>query len=85
MTEVANARPEISKAVETMIKKGKWTVPGYRVSLLLDIVHRIKLTMCRRSSESSHSCREIDQTCMFGFSDTESCGRCFDPQIKTRR
>lgn len=29
--EVAKARPEITKAVETMIKKGKWTVPGYRV------------------------------------------------------
>ncbi|EIW70037.1 hypothetical protein TREMEDRAFT_38700 [Tremella mesenterica DSM 1558] len=28
--EVAKARPEISKAVETMVKKGKWTVPGYR-------------------------------------------------------
>ncbi|KAK6903154.1 hypothetical protein I203_108417 [Kwoniella mangroviensis CBS 8507] len=28
--EVAKARPEINKAVETMIKKGKWSVPGYR-------------------------------------------------------
>ncbi|WVN86659.1 uncharacterized protein L203_101828 [Cryptococcus depauperatus CBS 7841] len=28
--EVAKARPEITKAVETMVKKGKWTVPGYR-------------------------------------------------------
>ncbi|WWC89774.1 uncharacterized protein L201_004700 [Kwoniella dendrophila CBS 6074] len=28
--EVAKARPEISQAVETMIKKGKWSVPGYR-------------------------------------------------------
>ncbi|ODN83370.1 hypothetical protein L202_01522 [Cryptococcus amylolentus CBS 6039] len=28
--EVAKARPEIAKAVETMVKKGKWTVPGYR-------------------------------------------------------
>ena len=32
--EVGKARPEITKATETMIKKGKWTVPGYRVSLL---------------------------------------------------
>ena len=30
--EVAKARPEITKAVESMLKKGKWTVPGYRVS-----------------------------------------------------
>ncbi|KAF8320750.1 ATP synthase d subunit [Clavulina sp. PMI_390] len=27
--EVAQARPEINKAVETMMAKGKWTVPGY--------------------------------------------------------
>lgn len=27
--EVSEARPEVSKAVETMLKKGKWTVPGY--------------------------------------------------------
>jgi hypothetical protein len=30
---VSKARPEITKAVETMLKKGKWSVPGYRVSL----------------------------------------------------
>ena len=28
MDDVAQARPEINKAVETMLKKGKWTVPG---------------------------------------------------------
>lgn len=27
--EVGHANPEITKAVETMIKKGKWSVPGY--------------------------------------------------------
>jgi hypothetical protein len=32
VAEVAEARPEITKAVETMVKKGKWSVPGYRVS-----------------------------------------------------
>lgn len=32
VTEVSKARPEITKAVETMLKKGKWSVPGYRVS-----------------------------------------------------
>ena len=26
--DVGNAHPEIVKAVETMLKKGKWTVPG---------------------------------------------------------
>ncbi|KDE09349.1 F-type H+-transporting ATPase subunit D [Microbotryum lychnidis-dioicae p1A1 Lamole] len=29
LDDVAKARPEITKAVETMLKKGKWTVPGY--------------------------------------------------------
>ncbi|ORY28274.1 hypothetical protein BCR39DRAFT_535232 [Naematelia encephala] len=28
--DVAKARPEVRKATETMVKKGKWTVPGYR-------------------------------------------------------
>jgi F-type H+-transporting ATPase subunit d len=27
--EVLAARPEIKKTVEEMVKKGKWTVPGY--------------------------------------------------------
>ncbi|GAA5921654.1 hypothetical protein JCM1841_000896 [Sporobolomyces salmonicolor] len=29
LDDVAKARPEITKAVETMVSKGKWTVPGY--------------------------------------------------------
>lgn len=29
VADVGHANPEITKAVETMIKKGKWTVPGY--------------------------------------------------------
>lgn len=28
MEEVGDAHPEIRKAVETMVVKGKWTVPG---------------------------------------------------------
>ncbi|THH33818.1 hypothetical protein EUX98_g482 [Antrodiella citrinella] len=28
--DVGNAHPRITEAVETMMKKGKWTVPGYR-------------------------------------------------------
>ncbi|KAK4051098.1 ATP synthase d subunit [Microbotryomycetes sp. JL221] len=27
--DVAKARPEITQTVENMVKKGKWTVPGY--------------------------------------------------------
>ena len=45
MDEVTQARPEINKAVETMLKKGKWTVPGTVIGLqklhndqLMDIV-----------------------------------------------
>lgn len=32
LDDVAKARPEITKAVENMVKKGKWTVPGYTES-----------------------------------------------------
>ncbi|WFD03700.1 hypothetical protein MOBT1_002394 [Malassezia obtusa] len=28
-TDVINARPEIAKAIEEMVKKGKWSLPGY--------------------------------------------------------
>ncbi|KAH7916706.1 ATP7, subunit D of the stator stalk of mitochondrial F1F0 ATP synthase [Hygrophoropsis aurantiaca] len=28
--DVGNAHPRILEAVETMVKKGKWTVPGYK-------------------------------------------------------
>jgi len=28
--EVGNAHPRITEAVETMLKKGKWSVPGYK-------------------------------------------------------
>ncbi|KAI3614633.1 hypothetical protein CBS9595_003904 [Malassezia furfur] len=28
-TDVINARPEIAKTIEAMVKKGKWTLPGY--------------------------------------------------------
>ncbi|KAI5124775.1 hypothetical protein M0805_005409 [Coniferiporia weirii] len=28
--DVGNAHPEITKTVETMVSKGKWTVPGYK-------------------------------------------------------
>ncbi|KIJ70422.1 hypothetical protein HYDPIDRAFT_105138 [Hydnomerulius pinastri MD-312] len=28
--DVGNAHPRIVEAVETMVKKGKWTVPGYK-------------------------------------------------------
>jgi hypothetical protein len=32
LDDVAKARPEITKAVENMVSKGKWTVPGYTES-----------------------------------------------------
>jgi F-type H+-transporting ATPase subunit d len=28
--DIALARPEVAKTVETMMQKGKWTVPGYK-------------------------------------------------------
>ena len=28
--DVGKAHPRIVEAVETMVKKGKWTVPGYK-------------------------------------------------------
>lgn len=32
LDDVSKARPEITSAVEAMISKGKWTVPGYTES-----------------------------------------------------
>jgi hypothetical protein len=32
VTDVGEAHPEITKAVETMVSKGKWTVPGMSCS-----------------------------------------------------
>lgn len=63
--EVGKARPEITKATETMIKKGKWTVPGYRVSLalLLLVTRMMADSLCRRSSESSLFCRWMGRPC----------------------
>lgn len=29
LQDIAKARPEIPQTVDTMISKGKWTVPGY--------------------------------------------------------
>ncbi|KAM0752757.1 ATP synthase d subunit [Meredithblackwellia eburnea MCA 4105] len=34
LDDVAKARPEITKAVENMVSKGKWTVPGYQESAI---------------------------------------------------
>jgi hypothetical protein len=30
LDDVAKAHPRIIETVETMLKKGKWTVPGYK-------------------------------------------------------
>jgi hypothetical protein len=48
LDDVAKARPEITKAVENMVSKGKWTVPGYTESeykLPVAILLRILLTV----------------------------------------
>jgi len=36
INDVAKARPEVQKTVDTMLQKGKWSVPGYRVSLVCE-------------------------------------------------
>lgn len=41
--EVGDAHPEIRKAVETMVSKGKWTVPG--MCSVLPVYHHV-LTRC---------------------------------------
>lgn len=46
--DVAKAHPRIAEAVETMVKKGKWTVPGMCATLqptttsYLNTIHRIQ-------------------------------------------
>jgi len=30
LTDVVKARPDIEKNTETMVSKGRWTVPGYK-------------------------------------------------------
>ena len=39
LDDVAKARPEITKAVENMVAKGKWTVPGYTESASTSLYH----------------------------------------------
>ena len=43
-----------------MLKKGKWTVPGYRVRSLIVgmLMTDVADILCRRNSESFLSCRE---------------------------
>lgn len=38
LDDVAKARPEITKAVENMVAKGKWTVPGYTESMFYSCI-----------------------------------------------
>lgn len=56
VAEINKAKPEIEKSVETMLKKGKWTVPGYRVRLPSRPTASTD-PLRRRSLESSRSCR----------------------------
>lgn len=61
ITEIAKAQPQITQAVETMIQKGKWSVPGYRVRSGNTCCGRPSLithaSANRKSSESSLSCK----------------------------
>lgn len=56
--DVAKAHPRIAEAVETMLKKGKWTVPG--MWLLQSLGFAAHSNSCsqatRRSSATSTSC-----------------------------
>jgi len=68
--EVGKARPEITKATETMIKKGKWTVPGYRVRPILITSVWVIADDFRRNSENSRSSRYaacISMQCVVWF------------------
>lgn len=58
--DVAKAHPRIVEAVETMLKKGKWTVPGMLWSLLLGLIldpqHFLLYKAIKRSLATSTSC-----------------------------
>ena len=47
--DVGAAHPRITEAVETMIKKGKWTVPGI-IFALSPILQRLN-SLCRLQGE----------------------------------
>lgn len=65
MDDVAQARPEILKAVDTMMKKGKFSVPGplsCRIYLLTCLINEVvqdtrrSLATCLWYKASSHLC-----------------------------
>lgn len=79
--EVGEAHPQIVKAVETMIKKGKWTVPGslphFLVVLgaLCDVVF-VALQVTRRNLETFLLCNRWRSQCSrrkSTFLDTSCC------------
>lgn len=53
LDDVAAARPEITKAVESMLSKGKWTVPGYVESACSPVSNERPLTCLRRVRSAS--------------------------------
>ena len=58
--EVGNAHPRITEAVENMLKKGKWTVPGMSlcgVSLVVAAHVYYLSQVTRRSSATFRSCK----------------------------
>lgn len=42
MDDVAAARPQVVKTVDTMVQKGKWTVPGYKEKCKYNIISIIR-------------------------------------------
>ena len=57
--DVGKAHPRIVEAVETMVKKGKWTVPGewlLQLAFTTDFCS-LALKVTRRSSETFPSCK----------------------------
>lgn len=59
--DVGKAHPKIVETVETMLQKGKWTVPGAccNFSSLSCILHRFRSQGTRRSSGTSTSCKHL--------------------------
>lgn len=52
VSDIGEAHPEITKAVETMISKGKWTVPGSSFNLFAHLSHWLNYFLyCRIQGE----------------------------------
>lgn len=64
MDDVGSAHPHITKAVETMVKKGKWTVPGALPSCYLSTLEMYLNGIDRLQGEVWRSLPHVDSvTC----------------------